>query len=123
MKDSDRKFLQEHGVTLDAFSMDRMRGARVYLIGDVNFLVDSIRKEYEGRPKMGVGDGTGNMFVQGDFESIKACQQKLLDLEKYRVLFEAAMDFINKHPADPDITEEQTLAWINLQNKLNKYGE
>lgn len=27
---------------------------------------------------------------------------------------ELAMDFINKHPADPDITEEQTIAWLAL---------
>lgn len=28
---------------------------------------------------------------------------------------EAAMDFINKHPADPDISDEQTQAWIRLR--------
>ncbi len=33
---------------------------------------------------MGVGDGSGRLFVHGDRDSIKACQAKLLELEKLR---------------------------------------
>jgi len=31
---------------------------------------------------LGVGDGAGQLFVHGDYDSIKACQAKLLRLEK-----------------------------------------
>lgn len=34
--------------------------------------------------------------------------------------FELAMDFIDKHPADPDVTSEQLSAWIKLQDFVNK---
>jgi len=33
---------------------------------------------------MGVGDGTGNLFVKGDYESITVLQKKLLELEDLR---------------------------------------
>lgn len=36
----------------------------------------------------------------------------------YKEGFDLAMDFINKHPADPDISEEQTEAHVKLQEFL-----
>ena len=38
---------------------------------------------------LGVGDGTGQLFVHGDHASISACQQKLLELERMRAENEA----------------------------------
>ena len=35
-----------------------------------------------------------------------------------RDLFLAAKDFIDKHPADPDISAEQTEAWLKYQDLL-----
>jgi hypothetical protein len=81
------------------------------------------RDQYRSQAKLGVGDGTGELFVQGDYDSIKACQQKLLDLEKYRQLFFAAIEYIDKSPCDPDITTEQAEAWLRLQTLLAKRNE
>ena len=33
---------------------------------------------------MGVGNGSGNLFVEGDYDSITVLQQKLLELEELR---------------------------------------
>jgi len=33
---------------------------------------------------MGVGDGSGNLFVKGDYDSITVLQQKLFELEELR---------------------------------------
>lgn len=33
---------------------------------------------------IGVGGGTGELFVHGDYESVKACQAKLIELERAR---------------------------------------
>jgi hypothetical protein len=33
---------------------------------------------------MGVGDGGGNLFVEGDYDSITVLQEKLLELEELR---------------------------------------
>jgi len=33
---------------------------------------------------MGVGNGGGNLFVKGDYDSIKVLQDKLLELEALR---------------------------------------
>jgi len=33
---------------------------------------------------MGVGDGCGNLFVEGDYDSITTLQKKLLELEELR---------------------------------------
>lgn len=73
------------------------------------------RDQYRSQTKLGVGNGTGELFVQGDYDSIKACQQKLLDLEKYRQLFLAAKRYIDESPCDPDITADQIQAWQHLQ--------
>lgn len=81
------------------------------------------RDQYRSQPVLGVGDGTGELFVQGDHDSIKVCQQKLLDLEKYRQLFFAAIEYIEKSPCDPDITSEQAEAWGRLQIALAKRNE
>lgn len=35
--------------------------------------------------KLGVGDGDGYLFVEGNYESIKVCQEKLIELENLRV--------------------------------------
>ncbi len=40
--------------------------------------------EESGRIIMGIGDGGGNLFVEGDYDSIKSLQSKLLELEKVR---------------------------------------
>ena len=37
-----------------------------------------------GELLMGVGDGGGNLFVRGDYDSIKVLQDKLLELEDLR---------------------------------------
>jgi len=42
------------------------------------------RSDMTGEIIMGVGDGTGNLFVTGDYDSIKTLQEKLLELEEYR---------------------------------------
>lgn len=34
---------------------------------------------------LGVGDGSGKLFVHGDYDSIKTVQKKLLELEELRV--------------------------------------
>ena len=73
--------------------------------------------------KLGVGDGTGELFVQGDYDSIKACQQKLLDLEKYRQLFLAAKRYIDESPCDPDIYPAQLEAWQHFQNLMEVNDE
>ncbi len=39
----------------------------------------------------------------------------------YKILFEAAKKFIDKHPADPDITTEQTEAWLEYSALLKKF--
>ncbi len=39
---------------------------------------------YKTRVILGVGDGTGNLFVEGDYESITVLQKKLLELEAVR---------------------------------------
>ncbi len=40
--------------------------------------------EYKTRVILGVGDGTGNLFVEGDYESIVVLQKKILELEAVR---------------------------------------
>ena len=35
-----------------------------------------------GKLIMGVGDGGGNLFVEGDYDSITTLQEKLLELEE-----------------------------------------
>ena len=37
-----------------------------------------------GKIQMGVGSGGGNLFVEGDYDSIKALQEKLFELEDTR---------------------------------------
>ncbi len=37
-----------------------------------------------GELMMGVGNGGGNLFVKGDYDSITVLQQKLFELEEYR---------------------------------------
>lgn len=44
---------------------------------------------------MGVGDGTGNLFVHGDYESIKVLQGKLIELEDLRVELDRLKKAIN----------------------------
>ena len=38
----------------------------------------------ESKVMMGVGEGSGNMFVEGDIDSILHLQKKLLELEALR---------------------------------------
>jgi predicted nuclease with TOPRIM domain len=38
----------------------------------------------EGELIMGIGNGGGNLFVKGDYDSIKTLQYKLLELEELR---------------------------------------
>ncbi len=40
--------------------------------------------EYKTRVILGVGDGTGNLFVEGNYQSITVLQKKLLELEEVR---------------------------------------
>ena len=37
-------------------------------------------------------------------------------IERMENLFFLAMDFIDKHPADPDISKDQTEAWLKILN-------
>lgn len=41
-------------------------------------------EEAAPRIVMGVGNGGGNLFVEGDYDSIKVLQDKLLELERLR---------------------------------------
>jgi len=41
---------------------------------------------------MGVGSGDGNLFVHGDYESIKAAQAKILELDRLRAYITQARD-------------------------------
>lgn len=40
--------------------------------------------------------------------------------ENYPNLLELALDYIEKSPCDPDITNEQAQAWIKLQDALEQ---
>ncbi len=44
-------------------------------------------------------------------------------LQAQAELLEAALDFIDKHPADPDISTEQTEAWLKLCAKRKALQE
>lgn len=41
---------------------------------------------------MGVGNGHGRLFVHGDYESIKACQLKIINAERARQLLRKIAD-------------------------------
>ena len=70
-----------------------------------------------------------NKYMIGRFEMAKDVKNLILcDVSRsnaidYKEGFELAMDFIDKHPADPDITSEQLNAWIKLQDFVNKHKE
>jgi cell shape-determining protein MreC len=42
------------------------------------------RDGYSPKLMLGVGNGTGNLFVEGDYDSITILQNKLLELEELR---------------------------------------
>lgn len=44
---------------------------------------NTILKEM-GHTCMGVGDGTGDLYIYGKYEAIKAMQDKIFELEDYR---------------------------------------
>lgn len=52
--------------------------------------------------------------------ALSICEVSRSNAIDYAEGFELAMDFIDKHPADPDITSEQLSAWIKLQDFVNK---
>jgi hypothetical protein len=42
---------------------------------------EKVEKMYQSHCILGVGDGSGQLFVSGTYESVKECQRKLLALE------------------------------------------
>ena len=57
-------------------------------------------------------DKNGSYVMHRDhLAAIEALQR---DNDQLVEALTAAMDFINKHPADPDISHEQTEAWLRL---------
>lgn len=78
---------------------------------------------------LGVGDGTGNLFVYGDYDSIKTAQNKLLELETLRkqvgeceevlreIAFYLGVGGYNTTNVDPNIYKEK------IQWGIDNYGE
>lgn len=48
---------------------------------------------------LGVGDGTGKLFVHGDYDAIKACQAKMLELEALKKSHALAVSQLSEHVA------------------------
>jgi hypothetical protein len=57
------------------------------LIDEIDALREEVRKA-EGECKLGVGNGAGNLFVHGDYESVRAAQ--ILVLERHSLRAENA---------------------------------
>lgn len=62
-------------------------GVYVRLLDDLNVLMEVEDDSKDTNITIGVGDGTGQLFVHGNYESIKILQEKLLELEKLRQYF------------------------------------
>lgn len=48
-------------------------------------LVPQQKRDYTDIVELGVGDGTGQLFVKGSYDAIKTLQSKLLELEQLKV--------------------------------------
>ena len=58
--------------------------------------------------KLQINDG---LFIYGNAESIAEMEIKLGERMRFKQLAEAANNFINKSPGDPDVTAEQLKAY------------
>lgn len=77
---------------------------------------DTLEKERDAlraltQVKLGVGSGSGNLFVYGDYESVKAAQAIILERDALR----ARVDELETRPADKLIAEENVQLRAELE--------
>lgn len=73
-------------------------------------------KEKNSWMTLGVGDGKGQFFVYGDFESIHVCREKLFELEKLRAELLAAEERGNLKAVE--LLSEQNYEYNGRTNDL-----
>lgn len=83
-----RKAWSELLTNTEDIEMQNIFGARwgdMTIIDTVRqFLLEIKRLREKTAMTLGVGDGTGKLFVHGDYESIKATQKLIFELEMWR---------------------------------------
>lgn len=72
---------------------------------------------------MGVGNGSGNLFVYGDYDSIKAAQRIVLDSEKLRAALEEKDQELDKEGDILIDTQESMREWRQRANAAEQREE
>lgn len=83
--------------------------------------IDALRAERG--VTLGVGDGSGQLFVHGDYESIKACQKLILERDELKQKWETACWSRELHLKENDELKQYKIAALKELHRLKAENE